>query len=171
MNIIVYPNLLLRKVSEEISSIDKETIEFIAGDFFDTMLEKDGIGLAAPQVGILKRFFAINIPISEDESIKKIVINPKILSSSKTKELYEEGCLSVPLIYALVERPISIKVSYMNEEMKEITEELDGLSARVFQHEFDHLNGILFINKLSNVELLKIKKALKELKNKYKNDK
>lgn len=162
MEIVIYPDKRLRKKCEEVKIIDEKFLSFLETEFFQIMIEKDGIGLAGPQVGISERFFVFDTTAAD--GVKKIVINPVIISFSAKKVIYEEGCLSFPYIYANVERSEKAKVKYTNSEGKEVVEDLDGLNARVFQHEYDHLDGILFIDRLSQVEKLKIKKQLMELK-------
>jgi peptide deformylase len=125
---------------------------------FAEMYRSDGVGLAAPQVGMPYKFF-----VMDDGENKKTVINPKINFFSEEKIIFEEGCLSIPEIFAELERPKTIKVEYYNENGEKIEEELTDYTARIFQHENDHLNGILFTDKLSVVGKQRIKKRLKEL--------
>lgn len=115
----------------------------LLNEMFDTMLEANGVGLAAPQVGISKRFFVI---ISDDE-VRRVFINPQIVSMSSDLVDYEEGCLSLPKIYENIKRPSKVTVQALDENGKNIMVEADGLLARIIQHENDHLDGIVFIDK------------------------
>jgi peptide deformylase len=144
MNIITYPNPILKQKSQEINTeqiLDKNFQHFIK-DMKKTMLKKDGIGLAAPQIGKNIRIFTIN---TDDGS--QAFINPKILKKSWRKSIMEEGCLSVPNVYKKIKRPVKISVKYLDEQGKKHKVKISGLIAKVFQHEFDHLEGILIIDK------------------------
>ena len=158
MKIVLYGTPVLRKVSKKVEKIDNELNETL-DEMIVTMRNAKGIGLAANQVGIDKRFFVLEI---EDE-IKKI-INPEILEFSKELIEIEEGCLSLPKIYKKATRPRVIKVKYWNEKGEEVTEEMEDLWARAFQHELDHLDGILFIDKISPMSKRLISKKLDQLK-------
>jgi len=134
---------ILRKISKKVDVID-DNIKQLVEDMFETMYYADGVGLAATQIGILKRIIVIDI-----EVIKKVMINPEIISES-TSEMQDgpEGCLSVPGIEDNVRRPKVLTVRYMNLDGEIITEEARDLYARVICHEVDHLNGILFTDKV-----------------------
>jgi len=156
-------NPVLRLKTNEVDNID-DNIKKIAEDMLQTMYNADGIGLAANQVGLNYSIFTMDAGSKEDDKTKYtplVLINPKIVSFSTEKSLYQEGCLSIPKVYEDVERPISIEVIYFDLNMKEIKIEFNELSARIFQHELDHLNGILFFDRISP-----LKKAL--LRNKLK---
>jgi peptide deformylase len=166
LKILTYPNKKLKMVSETVKEFNSELHELL-DNMNDTMIDKEGIGLASIQVGVPKRVFILNIPNEEDGTINPEnlieVINPEILDA-KGSTVYEEGCLSLPKYYEEVKRADEIKVSFQNrygvlEEM-----ELAGLGAIAFQHELDHLNGKLFIERVS---YLKRKKFDKEWKNKF----
>jgi peptide deformylase len=111
---------------------------------FTTMIRGRGIGLAAPQVGISQRFFIVQI----EGDKQRVFINPEIIGTSSELENYEEGCLSIPGAYAKLERPAAVKVQAWNERGRPFTLEADGLLARVIQHELDHLQGVLFTDRL-----------------------
>lgn len=134
---------ILRKISKKVDVID-DNIKQLVEDMFETMYYADGVGLAAPQIGILKRIIVIDI-----EVIKKVMINPEIISES-TSETQDgpEGCLSIPGIEDNVRRPKVLTVRYMNLDGEIITEEARDVYARVICHEVDHLNGILFTDKV-----------------------
>lgn len=151
--VILYGYPILRKQCFEVNKSDD--VVQLSADLFDTVKKSKGIGLAAPQIGIQKRAFVIDTsPFSKDQEntiskYEQIFINPEILTQSSNKIYYEEGCLSIPGIFEEVNRPEKVTVRYFDLEFNQIEEELDGIKARIFQHEFDHLNGILFIDKLN----------------------
>lgn len=157
--IFKYGSGILRKKAEKYSSeeLNQDLIIFIR-DMFQTMEEAEGIGLAAPQVGISKRVFVI-----EYNGMKSVYINPEIIEKSVDIVEYEEGCLSVPGIFEPVKRPDSIKVKYIDENFSEQTKILNEVHARIFQHEFDHLEGLLFVDKLSSLRKNLLKKRLKKI--------
>jgi peptide deformylase len=97
------------------------------------------------------------------ESFKRVVFNPVIIEVSEETSLYNEGCLSIPELYEMVERPKSIRVKYLDEEMNEVTRKIDGIEARIFQHEYDHLEGILFVDRISSIRKAIIASKLKRL--------
>jgi peptide deformylase len=117
---------------------------------FMIMYKEDGIGLAAPQVGLSIRLFVVDVSPVDESGGKKVFINPEIINSWGESTI-EEGCLSVPGIREEVNRPEKIEVKYQDETGQEITELLDGWPARVIQHEKDHLDGILFVDRISPV--------------------
>ena len=125
---------------EEINDSLRSTIN----EMFETMLNADGVGLAAPQVGISKRFFVV---IADDE-VRRVFINPVITKTSEDLVDYEEGCLSIPGVYEKIKRPSKVSISALDENGKRFTiENAEGLLARVVQHENDHLDGILYIDR------------------------
>lgn len=133
---------ILRKKSREVTKIDDKILTLL-DDMVDTMYEEDGIGLAAPQVGILKRLVVIDIG---EEYVYKM-INPRIIKSSG-KQIDQEGCLSVPEIKGNVVRPKNVTAVYTNENGDEVTLVAEDLLARCICHEIDHLNGVLFIDRI-----------------------
>ena len=148
---------VLRGETYKIKEFDQKFRDLIE-KMYGEMYKSDGVGLAAPQVGMPYKFF-----VMDDGEGKKAVINPKIISFSDEKITFEEGCLSIPEIFAEIERPKTIKVEYYNENGEKIEQELTDYKARIFQHENDHLDGILFTDKLSVVAKQRIKKKLQEL--------
>jgi peptide deformylase len=132
---------ILRKKGREVSVIDNK-IKMLLDDMLDTMYENDGVGLAAPQVGILKRVVTIDV---DDGNIYRM-INPKIIKSSG-EQTDQEGCLSVPETKGMVKRPLNVTAVYTDEEGNEVTVEAEGLLARAICHEIDHLDGVLFIDR------------------------
>lgn len=134
---------ILRKKSREVTAVDNK-IRTLMDDMLETMYANEGIGLAAPQVGILKQVIVIDV---EDEKVYKMV-NPKIIKRSG-KQTDQEGCLSVPEKKGMVTRPLSVTVEYINEEGQEVKLEAEGILARCICHEVDHLNGILFTDRVT----------------------
>jgi len=143
MNIILLGNDILRNKAEPVRELDGETAR-IAREMLE-VLRGQGVGLAAPQVGLAQRLF---VTLAKDDE-PRIFINPIITATSEEFGDYEEGCLSIPGIYADVTRPLALSVQAWNEKGKPFSLEAEGLLARVIQHEFDHLNGVLFIDHLS----------------------
>jgi len=164
--IITYPDKILKQKSQEVVAFDTN-LHTLLDDMYETMMAKNGIGLAAIQIAEAKNVLIINLPNQEDKQVKEDlveIINPKILER-RGSTLYTEGCLSVPEYYEDVERAEWIRVSYHDREGKLIETEYDGLMAIAMQHEMDHLKGELFIEKLS---FLKRKKFEKEWKKRLK---
>ena len=158
-SILTEPNPLLRQVSKTVKEVQNEERQLM-DDMLETMYDAPGIGLAAIQIGILKRVVVIDL--SKDEEKKKpiFLINPKIISRSKKTSMYEEGCLSLPGQYFEIERPSECRVEYLdyNGDLKEL--KADGLLSTCIQHEVDHLNGVLFIDYLSKLKKSMIVKKL-----------
>ena len=180
MRVTKYGEPVLKQVAEEVGVFDAG-LEALANDMFETMCEANGLGLAAPQVGISKRMFVIDMRRSIDPDVpcnftldgKKIplelamplvAVNPKVENAGEYVETCEEGCLSFPGIYGEVERFYKVRLEY--SDLKGARHEIicDGLFARCVQHENDHLNGITFVDKLSTKQLLKVSSKLKKLK-------
>ncbi|WP_297631741.1 peptide deformylase [uncultured Clostridium sp.] len=134
---------VLRKKSKVVEKIDNRTLTLIE-DMIDTMYEADGVGLAAPQVGILKRIFVVDV---YDDEGARIFINPEILET-KGNQLGEEGCLSTPGEFGDVDRPNYVKVKALNENGEEFILEAEEFLARAICHEYDHLEGIIFLDKV-----------------------
>jgi len=167
--IITYPNKLLKQKSFDVEEFNDE-IHTLLDDMYETMIAKNGIGLAAIQISKRLNILIINLPNEDDKQTKDNmieIINPKIIEK-RGSTLFTEGCLSVPEYYEDVERAEWIKVEYQDRYGKLISCEYDGLMAIAFQHECDHLKGELFIEKLS---YLKRKKFEKEWKKKLKGKK
>jgi len=155
---------VLRKVSREIDKDFKDLGVFV-DDMFETMQKADGIGLAAPQIGKSLRIFVIDAtPLAdEDNSVadfKKEFINPKITRYYGEEIAYNEGCLSIPNIREDVRRPSKIDIEYFDREFNHYSETYEGLKARIIQHEFDHLQGTLFTDKISPIRKKLIKGKL-----------
>jgi len=143
MQIVTLGSELLRQKAEKIGKIDEE-IAKIVGEMLEILKRDKGVGLAGPQIGFLKRIFVTHV----QGDIERVFINPSILETSHNTVKIEEGCLSVPGIYAQVLRSESIKIQAWNEKGKPFTLETSGILARVILHEYDHLEGILFLDRL-----------------------
>ena len=163
--ISVYGDKILRKKAQLVKNVDFMTVELIKS-MFETMRNASGIGLAATQVGVDQSVFVVDLsPVEDYEKSKPMVlINPKILDFSDKKITIEEGCLSIPNVRYEVERPDTIYITYYDTELKEQTFEATKLFARVFQHEQDHLNGVLFTDHLDEDVKKKLKKSLDKIK-------
>ena len=142
------------------AKVDAELNQFI-DDMFETMYEHEGIGLAAPQVGVLNR--VITIDIEGDKTNQVVLINPEILESEGETGI-EEGCLSIPGHRALVPRKEKVKVKALNRQGEEVIYDADGLFAICIQHEIDHLNGVLFVDHISALKRQRIKEKMQKLK-------
>jgi len=153
-----YPDPILRKKCEEVKKITPEIKELVL-NMIETMQKNNGIGLAAPQVGVLKRIIVV-----EAFQGPKSFINPKILKKSKGTEIMEEGCLSFPGLFLKIKRAKEIEIEGFDKEFKFKKIKAEGILAKVLQHEIDHLDGVLFIDRLNFFQKLKIKKKLSKLK-------
>ena len=150
---------VLRIPANRISKVDN-SIRKLAKNMLQSMYSAKGIGLAAPQVGIQKRILVIDLHFEDDKEPPQVFINPEIISSSASLETYEEGCLSIPGVYMNVVRPSGVKISFRDEMGRPKKMNAEGLLARCIQHEIDHLNGILFIDRVSNKD--ELEKQLEE---------
>ena len=168
LTVYEYPHPVLKKKAEKVAAVDDELRRFM-DDMLETMYESNGCGLAAPQVGESKRVVVIDIAHEGEEPQPFFMVNPEIIWSSEEKEVCEEGCLSVPEMRAEVERPASVKVKYLDYQGD--TRELlaDEFLAVAVQHELDHLDGILYIDRISRLKRqMLVKKLEKNRKEKAK---
>ena len=165
-NIIIEPDTILRNKSEPLHQVNNDTQKLL-DDMLKTMYAAPGSGLAAVQIGILKRIIVIDISKKEEKKNPIFLINPEITYQSKETSIYEEGCLSLPGHFAEIERPAKCKINYIDYHGKKAELEAEGLLSTCVQHEIDHLNGILFIDYLSKLKkdmiIKKLKKQKKEL--------
>ena len=161
MKLILYPDPILRKVANPLKLIDSEVREKVR-EMFDIMYKERGIGLAAPQVAWNTRLFVLNIAGEADEGEERVYINPEI-TQSEGNVIEEEGCLSIPDIRARVSRPERVTVQAQDLTGQVFTEDINGMPARTVQHELDHLDGILFIQRVTEEDKIHIKSALKKL--------
>lgn len=173
LSICLYGNPVLRKKAEEVDEITGEIHE-LAKDMLETMYEERGVGLAAEQVGRTERMFVIDIPPDSDVddqgerenpdvAMPMVLINPKITGHSDEVQSGPEGCLSFPEIFANVERWHEVDAEYMNLEGHVVQVHAKGLLARAIQHELDHLNGILLVDRMSHVKKVALGGKLKRL--------
>jgi len=166
-----YGNPVLRKKSEPITEITDE-IKQLAAEMVDFIDNNNGIGLSAVQIGKPIRLFVLRRYIHESDdkwtvSEPYTYINPKILECSEETWVNEEGCLSIPKLHLPVERPLRIKVESTKLDGTKVVEELDGINARVILHENDHLNGVLYIDRVEKRYLIPVEAKLREMKKKY----
>jgi peptide deformylase len=143
MKVITLGDDLLRQKAEPVKPINKEIAE-IAAAMIETMHQSKGVGLAGPQIGLMKRIFVVHV----DGDLPRVFINPSIIGTSQEMVKLEEGCLSVPGVWADVVRPVSVRVQAWNEKGRPFTIETEGTLARVILHEYDHLEGTLFIDRI-----------------------
>ena len=163
--IIVAPDPRLKKVCAPVAAVDDE-IRRLMDDMLETMYDAPGIGLAAPQVGVLKRVIVVDVAGKEEPRAPHVLANPELVAVSDEDASYEEGCLSLPEHYAEVVRPATITVRYLDRDNETRELAAEGLLATCIQHEMDHLDGILFVDHISALKrnmilrkLLKAKKA------------
>ena len=159
--IVIYGDPVLRKQAEPVIEID-DTLKELIADMIETMVEAEGIGLAAPQVGESVAVCVVNMELIDQTLEPKAFINPVVLDDAGQISM-EEGCLSIPEIRDDILRPESITVTYQDEAGVEHTEKCEGMLARVLQHEIDHLNGILFIDRLGPMKRKLLTKKLRKL--------
>jgi peptide deformylase len=163
-NIIIEPDPILRKTCTPIEKVDSN-VRKLMQEMLETMYAAPGIGLAAIQVGILKRLVVIDISKDKEKKEPLFLINPEILEKSETTSIYEEGCLSLPGQFAEIERPAECFLKYLDLNGNQKKLKASGLLSTCIQHEVDHLNGVLFIDYLSKLKKdMIIKKLVKHKK-------
>src|SRR5262249_37984376 len=164
-DILVIPDKRLRLKSEVVQAVDKP-LRTLIEDMSETMYAAPGIGLAAIQIGVPKRVVTLDLAKKDDPKQPQVFINPEVVWSSDEKAVYEEGCLSIPEYYEEGERPKSVKVKFLDLNLKPQEIEERGLLATCLQHEIDHINGVLFIDHISKLKrdmvMKKFKKAAKK---------
>ena len=161
LEVVNYGNPILRNKCSQVTDFSK--LPGFIDDMFDTMYEEEGIGLAANQVGVNMNLFIIDISHTDDNEFPRIFINGEIISS-KGESIFSEGCLSIPEVALDVTRPENIIFKFQDIHEKWCEEEFDGLLARAIQHEIDHLNGVLIIDLVSEMQRLKVNKEVKRIK-------
>ena len=157
--ILKFPDPRLRRKAEQIEEVT-EGIHRLVEDMLETMYDAPGVGLAGPQVGVMKRVFVMDCSSKDDEPSPRALINPVVTWQSESLLKREEGCLSLPDQFADVVRPETVRARFLDLNGKESEEEFSGLPARCVQHEIDHLDGILFIDRLSLVKRQMIKRRM-----------
>lgn len=161
-NIITLPDeKILRQISSPVKSVDAAT-RALFDDMLETMYDAPGIGLAAIQIGVPKRLLVIDLAKEQEPPQPLFVANPQIIWSSEELSDYEEGCLSIPEYYEMVERPREIKLRYLNRDNEAKVLHAAGLLATCLQHEIDHLNGVLFIDHISKLKRDRVLKKFKK---------
>ncbi|MBC7146046.1 MAG: peptide deformylase [Thioclava marina] len=162
--ILIHPDPRLKKVCDPVPEVTDE-IRKLADDMLATMYDAPGIGLAAPQVGVMKRVFVMDCVKEKDAAPEPMVlINPEVTWGSEETNVYEEGCLSIPEQYAEVTRPAEVRMRWLGLDGQTHEEQFDGLWATCAQHEFDHLNGKLFIDYLGPMKRKMITRKMEKLK-------
>ncbi|WP_170421769.1 peptide deformylase [Ruegeria arenilitoris] len=163
-NILIHPDPRLKKVCAPVDDLSDE-LRALADDMLETMYDAPGIGLAAPQIGVLERLIVLDCVKEEGATPRPLVMfNPEIISASDETSVYEEGCLSIPDQFAEVTRPTEVEVAWMDKNGKAQRETFDGLWATCVQHEIDHLNGKLFIDYLKPLKRQMITRKMVKLK-------
>ena len=163
-SILIHPDPRLKKLCAPVPDVSDD-LRKLADDMLETMYHAPGIGLAAPQVGVLDRLIVLDCVKEEGAEPKPLVMfNPEILASSDERNTYEEGCLSIPEQYAEVTRPSEVEVTWMDRDGNARKETFDGLWATCVQHEIDHLNGKLFIDYLGPMKRQMITRKMQKLK-------
>ena len=167
--ILAYGDPILNLKAEKINFSESKKIDSLINDLWDTMYNAKGVGIAAPQIGVSKSIFVADFTFFEDEdnfykdeliNIKQVFINPKIIKEKGDNYTYPEGCLSIPNISENVTRKSSLKIKFFDENLSSHEMECSGIIARVIQHEYDHLKGILFTDKLKYKERKKLREEL-----------
>jgi peptide deformylase len=170
--IIAYGDPILRLKAQKINFSEIENIKSLINDMWDTMYNAKGVGLAAPQIGISKSIFIADFSFFKDEknfneneliNMKQVFINPKITQESGLDFVYSEGCLSIPNITEDIKRKEKLKINFLNEMFEPKQMKCSGIIARVIQHEYDHLKGVLFVDKLSQSSFNLIKDDLLDI--------
>ena len=162
LDIVYFGDERLEKVSEPVNDVTQETRKFVK-DMFETMYFTNGVGLSAPQVGVNQRILVIDCSGGSDRNQQIVLINPVILTTSGEQK-GQEGCLSFPGLFAEVSRPNVVKVKGLSLEGKEMELEGEGLLARALHHEIDHLDGVLFIQRMKKADREAIVKKMKKMK-------
>ena len=163
--IVVYGDPVLRKRARDIEKGESDVLE-LAADMYETMEQADGVGLAAPQIGKSIRMFVIDASKMEDEEVsdfKQIFINPEIIEETGEEWAFEEGCLSIPEIREDVMRQPELTIRYLDENWEEKEETYSGMKARIIQHEYDHIEGVLFTDHISAFKKRLLKSKLQSI--------
>ena len=162
--ILILPDPHLRLVCAPVLSVD-DGLRQLMDDMVETMHDAPGIGLAASQIGVMKRLVVIDLAKKDEPPQPQYFVNPEIVWSSEEKSIYEEGCLSIPEYYEEVERPASVRVRFLDRDGAPQEILAEGLLATAIQHEFDHLDGVLFIDHISKLKRDRVtKKFIKQAK-------
>ena len=165
--IYLYGHPILRKVTKDIP-LDYPNLKTLLDNMFETLHKSDGVGLAAPQIGLEDRILVVDLaPLSDQDlsykDFKRVFINAHIIERDGPEESVEEGCLSIPDIHEKVLRNNRIRIQYLDENLQPHDEVLEGYKARVIQHEYDHLEGIMFVDRLSGIRKQMIRSKLNKI--------
>lgn len=165
--VTAYGSAVLKKVAEDIDK-DYEGLNQLIADMFETMYAAEGVGLAAPQVNKSIRLFVVDAApfadkMPELKDFKKVFINPYIVEFSGKEELIDEGCLSIPNIRELVPRKTDIRIEYYDENWMFHEEQYSGTAARIVQHEYDHIEGVLFVERISGLRKTLLRRKLNDI--------
>jgi peptide deformylase len=162
-DIRIYGDPVLRGKSAMVDTID-ESVRELAVDLSETLLHVEGLGLAAPQIGVLKRVIVVHPPKGESESRgePRVLVNPRLVSTEGPLESAEEGCLSIPGVYELVKRPRRVRVTALDLEGEEVDVDDEAILARILQHEIDHPDGVLFVDRIGPMRRALLRKRLRE---------
>lgn len=163
LDILTAPDPVLKKKADPVEEITDE-IRTLLDDMLETMYDAPGVGLAAPQVGVLKRVIVVDVAGDDEDPAPMKMINPEVVWSSDETDLYEEGCLSVPESFSEVERPERVRIKYQDETGELCEIDADGLLSTCVQHEIDHLDGTLFIDHISRIKRSMILRKLTKMK-------
>lgn len=162
--IVLMGDPVLRRSADEVTVFDDE-LEALVKDMFETMYHADGIGLAAPQIGLSQRIIVVDLRVQEGEEPRTVaLVNPEVTWESDEAEKESEGCLSIPGLEEVVKRPLSVRVEGKDPTGADLVVEADGLFARALQHEIDHVNGILFLDRVSPLKRKMLLKKWKKLR-------
>ena len=163
-NILIHPDPRLKKVATPVATVNDD-LRRLADDMLETMYNAPGIGLAAPQIAVMSRMLVMDCAKEDDATPEPMVlINPEVVWTSEERNVYEEGCLSIPEQYAEVERPTEVEVTWTDLDGRDQRERFDGLWATCVQHEIDHLDGKLFIDYLKPLKRQMITRKMQKLK-------
>ena len=162
LRVLEYPHPLLRAPNEEVAAFD-DSLRTLSAEMFSIMYASRGVGLAAPQLGINKRLMVFNPEGKKKAGSEVLLCNPQIVEMSGAKEVEEEGCLSFPGMSADVERSGWIEVEFQNGRGKTVRKKYVGWEARIFQHEYDHLDGVLYVDRLDEAERARVQPDLDQL--------
>ncbi len=164
--IYIYGQPVLRKVAQDIDAANYPDLKALIANMYETMYHADGVGLAAPQIGLSERIFVVDLsPMASEEhpefsDFKKVFVNAHIVERSGELEQVEEGCLSIPGIHEKVPREGEVTITYLDEDLQPREEHYSGFMARVIQHEYDHLDGVLFTDRISPLRKRMVKNKL-----------
>ena len=161
--IITAPDLRLKKKAASVDTVD-DGVRVLMHNMLETMYDAPGVGLAGPQVGVLRRVIVVDVARAGEDPAPMMMANPEIIASSNELSIFEEGCLSLPEYFAEVKRPEQVTIRYLDYENETREQEMDGFLATCVQHEIDHLNGVLFVDHISSLKRGMILRKLSKLK-------